>query len=103
MYMYVCVICSNFPLAKGDVVLTSYECSGLEKSLLQCSNAGWKSVTSRNCLDHSHDVGVYCYGKGRTKKLVIEVLFIMILKAACGIHKYAKLLANKQKSISVTH
>jgi hypothetical protein len=27
----------------------------------------------------------------------------MILKAACGIHKYAKLLANKQKSISVTH
>ncbi|XP_053406028.1 deleted in malignant brain tumors 1 protein-like isoform X2 [Mercenaria mercenaria] len=56
---------SDFPQSTGDVVIANYECSGLEKSLLECSNAGWRSVAARNCLDHSHDVGVYCYGQVR--------------------------------------
>lgn len=56
---------SDLPAATGDVVLTNIECRGKETSLLKCSNLGWKTVINQNCLDHSHDVGVYCHGKVR--------------------------------------
>ncbi|KAK3097126.1 hypothetical protein FSP39_006614 [Pinctada imbricata] len=49
----------------GEVQLSNVWCTGVEKSLLACSNLGWGHVTSTACLNHQHDVGVYCYGNVR--------------------------------------
>ncbi|XP_046574468.1 LOW QUALITY PROTEIN: deleted in malignant brain tumors 1 protein-like [Haliotis rubra] len=70
------VFCKNLGFDDGDPFYGSYNdtatgpvwesnlrCDGGEKTLNQCPHEGWAVSTSRSCLDHTRDAGVFCYTK----------------------------------------
>ncbi|XP_052102367.1 scavenger receptor cysteine-rich domain superfamily protein-like isoform X2 [Mytilus californianus] len=54
-----------FPPGHGPVYLSDLKCTGRESLITDCLSSGWRNVIDEDCLDHSHDAGVLCYGSVR--------------------------------------
>lgn len=45
--------------------MSDLQCTGKETLITDCPSSGWRNVVDEDCLDHSHDAGVLCYGSGK--------------------------------------
>ncbi|XP_076105165.1 uncharacterized protein LOC143073475 isoform X2 [Mytilus galloprovincialis] len=53
------------PPGNGTVYMSDLQCTGKETLITDCPSSGWRNVVDEDCLDHSHDAGVLCYGSVR--------------------------------------
>ncbi|XP_063435793.1 uncharacterized protein LOC134716719 [Mytilus trossulus] len=49
----------------GTVYMSGLQCTGKETLITDCPSSGWRKIVDEDCLDHSHDAGVLCYGSVR--------------------------------------
>ena len=55
---------AEFGRGTGQIWLDNIECTGDEKTLVECSHRGW----GVNSCDHSKDAGIVCNSKPLTRK-----------------------------------
>lgn len=66
----------------GPVFFENVECTGDERSILQCAHKGIGAVTSSACRTHGRDVGVECNpGQFKTFKFLVCPSFCLFVKA----------------------
>lgn len=66
---------AGFSAGTGSIFLKDVQCTGSEKSLLECEHDVWKTHDVNESCNHSMDVGVVCYPHKESNMLQNTVCF----------------------------
>ncbi|XP_022789608.1 uncharacterized protein LOC111329238 [Stylophora pistillata] len=74
---------AGFSAGTGSIFLKDVQCTGSEKSLVECEHDVWKTHDVNESCNHSMDVGVVCYPHKEILPMIIMIVLGSFLGLSC--------------------